>query len=61
MKSFCSNFHKLYIFSFDHFAARSIMDPFEDNYFNLESETFIDFPASLSYLIIVKIKHLGEV
>ena len=37
------------------------MDPFEDNYFNLESETFIDFPASLSYLIIVKIKHLGEV
>lgn len=37
------------------------MDPFEDNYFNLECETFTDFPASVSYLIIVKIKYLGEV
>ena len=37
------------------------MDPFEDNYFNLESETFTDFPGSVWYLIIVKTKHLGEV
>ena len=37
------------------------MDPFEDNYFNLEWGTFTDFPASVTYLITVKIKHLGEV
>ena len=61
MSSFCSNFHTLYVFSFDNLAARSIMDPFEDNYFNLECDTFTDFPASISYLIIIKIKHLGEV
>lgn len=37
------------------------MNPFEDNYFNLEWGAFIDFPASFSYLIIIKIKHLGGV